>query len=38
MKDVGIILAPMLGVLLLVVLFPQIILWLPRLIMPQYVG
>ena len=38
MKDVGIILAPMMGVLLLVVLFPQIILWLPRLIMPQYVG
>ena len=38
MKDVGIILLPMLGVLLLVVLFPQIILWLPRLIMPQYVG
>jgi len=37
MKDVGIILAPMMGVLLLVVLFPQIILWLPRLIMPQYV-
>ncbi len=30
MKDVGIILAPMMGVLLLVVLFPQIILWLPR--------
>jgi len=28
----------MMGVLLLVVLFPQIILWLPRLIMPQYVG
>jgi len=38
MKDVGIILAPMMGVLLLVVLFPQIILWLPRMIMPQYVG
>ncbi len=38
LKDVGIILLPMMGVLLLVVLFPQIILWLPRMIMPQYVG
>lgn len=38
LKDVGIILLPMLGVLLFVILFPDVILWLPRLIMPQYVG
>ncbi len=38
LKDVGIILVPMLGVLLFVILFPEVILWLPRLIMPQYVG
>ncbi|MBL4917676.1 TRAP transporter large permease [Szabonella alba] len=37
MKDVGIILLPMFGVLLMIVLMPQIILWLPRLIMPQFV-
>jgi len=38
LKDVGIILLPMLGVLLFVVLFPDVILALPRLIMPKYVG
>jgi tripartite ATP-independent transporter DctM subunit len=38
MKDVGIILLPMLGVLLLIVFLPNVILWLPRMIMPQYVG
>jgi TRAP-type C4-dicarboxylate transport system permease large subunit len=38
MKDVGIILLPMLGVLLFVVFLPNVILWLPRMIMPQYVG
>lgn len=38
MKDVAIILLPMFGVLLFVVFLPGVILWLPRLIMPQYVG
>ncbi|MDX9862143.1 MAG: TRAP transporter large permease [Rhodospirillales bacterium] len=38
MKDVGIILAPMFGVLLLIVFLPNLILWLPRMIMPQFVG
>lgn len=38
LKDVAIILLPMLGVLLFVVFMPDVILWLPRLIMPQYVG
>ncbi|MBE0529352.1 MAG: TRAP transporter large permease [Rhodospirillales bacterium] len=38
MKDVSIILLPMLGVLLLIVFLPNVILWLPRMIMPQYVG
>jgi len=28
----------MMIVLLIIVLFPELILWLPRLIMPQYVG
>ncbi|MBW1698302.1 MAG: TRAP transporter large permease [Deltaproteobacteria bacterium] len=36
LKDVGIILLPMLGVLLLVILFPDIILFLPRLFMAKY--
>ena len=38
LKDVGIILAAMLLVLLLVILFPEIVLFLPRLITPQFVG
>jgi len=37
LKDVGIILLPMLGVLLLVILFPEVILFLPRLLMAKYV-
>jgi len=36
LKDVAIILAPMLIVLVLIVLFPDVILWLPRLLMPGY--
>ena len=38
MKDVVIILFPMLGVLLLVILFPDIILALPRWLTPQFVN
>ena len=38
LKDVGIILLPMLGVLLLVILLPDLILALPRLIMPRFVN
>lgn len=38
LKDVGIILVPMLAVLLFVILLPDVILWLPRLIMPKFVG
>ena len=38
LKDVGIVLIPMLGVLLFVILFPDVILFLPRLIMPKFVG
>ncbi len=34
MRDVAIILAPMLLILLLVILFPNIALWLPKLVMP----
>jgi hypothetical protein len=37
LRDVGIILLPMLGVLLLVVLLPDLILALPRLIMPRFI-
>ncbi len=37
LRDVGIILLPMLGVLLFVILFPQVILFLPRLFMPKFV-
>ena len=35
--DVMIVLAPMLLALLLVILFPQLILWIPRLLMPKFV-
>lgn len=35
LRDVCIILAPMLVILLLVILFPQIALWLPRTLMPM---
>ena len=35
MRDVAIILLPMLLILLLVILFPEIALWLPRLLMPK---
>jgi tripartite ATP-independent transporter DctM subunit len=38
LKDVAIILLPMLGVLLLIVLLPDLILALPRLLMPQFVN
>ncbi len=38
MRDVGIILLPMLGVLFLVILFPDIILFLPRLLLPKFVN
>ncbi|MDX1730721.1 MAG: TRAP transporter large permease [Aurantimonas coralicida] len=37
-KDVAIILAPMLAILALVIVFPSISLWLPRLLMPQFVN
>lgn len=36
LKDVGIILLPMLGILLLLVLVPDVVLFLPRLIAPQF--
>jgi tripartite ATP-independent transporter DctM subunit len=38
LKDVGIVLLPMLGVLLFVILFPDVIMYLPRLFMPKFVG
>jgi tripartite ATP-independent transporter DctM subunit len=38
LKDVAIILVPMLGVLLVVILLPDLILALPRLIMPKFVN
>ncbi|HEX6115424.1 MAG TPA: TRAP transporter large permease [Geminicoccaceae bacterium] len=38
LKDVAVILLPMLGVLLLVILLPDLILALPRLIMPRFVN
>lgn len=38
LKDVAIILLPMLGVLLFVILFPEAILALPRWIMPKFIG
>jgi tripartite ATP-independent transporter DctM subunit len=37
LRDVAIILLPMLGVLLIVILFPEVILFLPRLLMAKYV-
>ena len=36
LKDVGIILLPMLLLLLVVILFPELVLFLPRLITPQF--
>ncbi|MCB9947634.1 MAG: TRAP transporter large permease [Rhodospirillaceae bacterium] len=36
LKDVAIVLLPMLGILTLVILLPDLILWLPRLVMPQF--
>lgn len=36
LRDVSIILAPMLMILLLIILFPEIVLWLPRLLMPGF--
>ncbi|GAB5560030.1 MAG: TRAP transporter large permease [Synoicihabitans sp.] len=36
LKDVGVILFPMLILLVLVIMFPEIVLWLPRLIAPQF--
>ncbi len=38
LKDVCIILLPMLGVLFLVILFPDIILFLPKLLLPKFVN
>ncbi|KAB2870703.1 MAG: TRAP transporter large permease subunit [Bauldia sp.] len=38
LRDVAMILAPMLGILLLVIVFPEITLWLPRLLMPKFVN
>ena len=38
LKDVAIILVPMLGVLMLVILLPDLILALPRLLMPKFVN
>ena len=38
LKDVAIILLPMLGVLLFVIFFPDVIMWLPRVFMPKFVG
>jgi tripartite ATP-independent transporter DctM subunit len=37
LKDVGIVLMPMLAMLLLVILFPEIILFIPKLLMPKFV-
>ena len=37
MKDVGIILAAMMLVLLLVIVFPELVLFLPRWVAPQFV-
>jgi TRAP-type C4-dicarboxylate transport system permease large subunit len=36
-KDIVIILIPMLGVLLFIIFFPKVILFFPRLIMPKFV-
>jgi tripartite ATP-independent transporter DctM subunit len=38
LRDVAILLLPMLAVLLLIIIFPAAILWLPRLVMPQFIG
>ena len=38
LRDVCIILAPMLFILGIIILYPNLILWLPRLIMPQFVN
>lgn len=38
LRDVGIILIPMLVLLVLVILFPELVLFLPRLIAPEYLG
>jgi tripartite ATP-independent transporter DctM subunit len=38
LRDVATILAPMLAILALVIFFPAITLWLPRLLMPQFVN
>ncbi|MBT8360862.1 MAG: TRAP transporter large permease [Deltaproteobacteria bacterium] len=38
LKDVAIILLPMLGVLLIIILFPDLILFLPRLLTPKFVN
>jgi tripartite ATP-independent transporter DctM subunit len=38
LRDTAIILAPMLGILALVIFFPSVSLWLPRLLMPQFVN
>jgi TRAP-type C4-dicarboxylate transport system permease large subunit len=38
LRDVAIILIPMLGVLLLVIVLPDLILALPRLLMPRFVN
>jgi TRAP-type C4-dicarboxylate transport system permease large subunit len=36
-KDTAILFIPMLLVLLMVILFPNLMLWLPRTLMPQFV-
>ena len=36
-KDVAIILLPMLVMLFLIILFPQVVLFIPKLIMPKFV-
>lgn len=36
LRDVAIILAPMLMILLLIILFPEVVLWLPKLLMPGF--
>lgn len=38
LRDVAIILLPMLGVLMIVILFPDLILFLPKLLMPKFVN
>ncbi|MBT3360385.1 MAG: TRAP transporter large permease [Rhodospirillales bacterium] len=38
LKDVGVILLPMLCVLMFVIFLPEVILWLPRAFMPSYIG